>query len=89
MKSITKSGFVLAAFAASVVVGHGAAIAASAENGHEVFLQHGCWQCHGERGQGGVDRDPGSRPTRIRSKPVDLRRTTNRNCRRSARPFAG
>jgi ubiquinol-cytochrome c reductase cytochrome c subunit len=44
----------LAAFAAGMVVGNAASIAASAEKGRQLFLKNGCWQCHGERGQGGV-----------------------------------
>jgi ubiquinol-cytochrome c reductase cytochrome c subunit len=44
----------LAAFAAGVLFGHGAAVAASAENGKKLFVQHGCWQCHGFEGQGSV-----------------------------------
>jgi mono/diheme cytochrome c family protein len=44
----------LAAFAAGLVLGHGAALAASAEKGKTAFVQHGCWQCHGFQGQGGV-----------------------------------
>src|SRR5262249_12025386 len=27
---------------------------ASAENGKAAFLRHGCWQCHGYQGQGGI-----------------------------------
>jgi mono/diheme cytochrome c family protein len=44
----------LAAFAAGMVLGNAAGFAASAEKGKQAFLKHGCWQCHGERGQGGV-----------------------------------
>ena len=44
----------LAAFAAGLVVGCGGALAASAEKGKAAFIQHGCWQCHGFQGQGGV-----------------------------------
>jgi ubiquinol-cytochrome c reductase cytochrome c subunit len=29
-----------------------AAVAASAENGKQVFIRAGCWQCHGTIGQG-------------------------------------
>jgi cytochrome c551/c552 len=29
-----------------------AAVAASAENGKQVFMRAGCWQCHGTIGQG-------------------------------------
>src|SRR5262249_50923400 len=31
-----------------------AAAAGSAEKGKTAFVQHGCWQCHGFMGQGGV-----------------------------------
>jgi mono/diheme cytochrome c family protein len=30
------------------------ALAASAEKGKIAFVHHGCWQCHGYQGQGGV-----------------------------------
>ena len=36
------------------LVGCGGAFAASAEKGKTAFVQHGCWQCHGIQGQGGV-----------------------------------
>ena len=45
---------VLAALAAGVVLGHGAAHAASAEKGKVAFTKFGCWQCHGYQGQGSV-----------------------------------
>jgi mono/diheme cytochrome c family protein len=44
----------LAAVAASIVLGHGAALAASAEKGKVNFVKFGCWQCHGYEGQGSV-----------------------------------
>jgi mono/diheme cytochrome c family protein len=52
----------LAAFAAGLVLGQvldlaldqAGAMAASAEKGKAGFVQHGCWQCHGYNGQGGV-----------------------------------
>jgi mono/diheme cytochrome c family protein len=44
----------LAALAAGLVLGQASALAASAEKGKSEFLQHGCWQCHGYQGQGGV-----------------------------------
>ncbi|HKM87702.1 MAG TPA: cytochrome c, partial [Xanthobacteraceae bacterium] len=44
----------LAALAAGLFLGQGDAIAASAENGKQVFMRAGCWQCHGTLGQGGV-----------------------------------
>src|SRR4249920_4179157 len=42
-----------AVLAAGLMLGH-AAMAASAEKGKTAFVQHGCWQCHGFQGQGGV-----------------------------------
>jgi mono/diheme cytochrome c family protein len=44
----------LAAVAASVIITHGAALAASAEKGRIAFAKFGCWQCHGYEGQGSV-----------------------------------
>jgi mono/diheme cytochrome c family protein len=44
----------LAALAAGLVLGQASALAASAEKGKSEFLLHGCWQCHGYQGQGGV-----------------------------------
>jgi ubiquinol-cytochrome c reductase cytochrome c subunit len=44
----------LAALAAGLMLGGGAAFAASAENGKTAFIQHGCWQCHGFQAQGGI-----------------------------------
>ena len=46
--------FALAVLAASLVLGSVPAFAASAEKGKAAFVQHGCWQCHGFQGQGGV-----------------------------------
>ena len=42
------------ALAASLVFGHGAAFAASAEKGKAAFTKYGCWQCHGFQGQGSI-----------------------------------
>ena len=39
---------------AALVVGSGAALAASAENGKIAYVKHGCWQCHGLLGQGSI-----------------------------------
>jgi mono/diheme cytochrome c family protein len=43
-----------AALAAGLFLGQGATLAASAENGKQVFMRAGCWQCHGTLGQGGA-----------------------------------
>jgi mono/diheme cytochrome c family protein len=40
--------------AVALIFGTGAAFAASAENGQRLFMQKGCWQCHGTVGQGAV-----------------------------------
>jgi mono/diheme cytochrome c family protein len=37
------------------------AFAASAEHGKVMFIQHGCWQCHGTEGQGSVATSNGKR----------------------------
>src|SRR4051794_19989280 len=44
----------LALVVSSLFTGHDAALAASAENGKRLFMQVGCWQCHGTVGQGGA-----------------------------------
>ena len=44
----------LAALAAGLVLGPGAALAASAEKGKVAYMKHGCFQCHGTLGQGSV-----------------------------------
>ena len=43
-----------AALTAVLVTGQAAALAASAEKGKAAYVKHGCWQCHGYVGQGGV-----------------------------------
>jgi ubiquinol-cytochrome c reductase cytochrome c subunit len=43
----------LAAMAASLLLGPADASAASAEKGKALFIQYGCFQCHGTVGQGG------------------------------------
>ena len=52
MRFVRVSG--LAALAASLVLGCGRALAASAEKGKAAYVQHGCWACHGFQAQGGV-----------------------------------
>jgi len=39
---------------AAVAFSHAAAAAGSAEKGKSAYVKHGCWQCHGFVGQGGV-----------------------------------
>jgi mono/diheme cytochrome c family protein len=44
----------IAVFAAGVLVAPLAVAAGSAEKGKAAYVKHGCWQCHGFMGQGGV-----------------------------------
>ena len=37
-----------------VVASNPAAAAGNAEKGKNLYVQHGCWQCHGYAGQGGA-----------------------------------
>jgi ubiquinol-cytochrome c reductase cytochrome c subunit len=46
--------FGLAAIAAGLLLGPGAALAASAEKGKDTYMKFGCWGCHGMVGQGGI-----------------------------------
>jgi ubiquinol-cytochrome c reductase cytochrome c subunit len=39
---------------ASLLVAPAALAAGSAEKGKAAFVKHGCWQCHGYVGQGGI-----------------------------------
>jgi len=48
-----RAGVWLAAFAAGLLVGHPAALAADAARGKILFTQkYGCYECHGTEGQG-------------------------------------
>ena len=42
------------ALVASLVLAHAAHAAGSADKGKTAYVKHGCWQCHGYVGQGGV-----------------------------------
>ena len=39
---------------AGILFNQAATAAGSAEKGKAAYVQHGCWQCHGFAGQGGV-----------------------------------
>jgi mono/diheme cytochrome c family protein len=68
----------LAVLAAGLLLGQASALAASAENGKMAFLKHGCWQCHGYEGQGGVT-GPRLAPNPIPFETLsNFVRTTNR-----------
>jgi mono/diheme cytochrome c family protein len=74
----------LAAFAAGLMLGQASAVAASAEKGKSAFLQHGCWQCHGYQGQGGVT-GPKLAPNPI---PFDTLSNFVRTTNRAMPPFS-
>jgi ubiquinol-cytochrome c reductase cytochrome c subunit len=68
----------LAALAASLVIGQGAVLAASAEKGKVAYMKYGCWQCHGTVGQGG-NTGPKLAPDPMPEETfVSFVRTTNR-----------
>ena len=46
---------------ALIALAPGGAFAASAEHGEAMFIQHGCWQCHGTMGQGSIATSGGKR----------------------------
>ncbi len=52
---------VFAIAVAGLCIGQGGALAASAEHGKAMFIQHGCWQCHGTMGQGSIATSGGKR----------------------------
>ena len=52
MRHLVRVG--LAALAAGLLFGQGAALAASADKGKASYMKAGCWGCHGTAGQGGV-----------------------------------
>ena len=46
---------------AAVILANGAVLAASAEHGMTIYIQKGCWQCHGTMGQGSIATSGGKR----------------------------
>jgi mono/diheme cytochrome c family protein len=53
--------FAFAAALLAATVANTFAFAASAEHGKTVFIQKGCWQCHGTMGQGSIATSGGKR----------------------------
>jgi mono/diheme cytochrome c family protein len=78
MRCIRVKSLRLAAVAAGLVLGGGAATAASAEKGQAAYMKFGCWGCHGTVGQGGIT-GPKLAPDPMPSEAfVAFVRTTNR-----------
>ena len=71
----------LAALAAGLVAGSGAALAADAARGKILFTQkYGCFQCHGEAGQGSPVTGPKLAPNPMPYEALSaFVRTTNRS----------
>jgi ubiquinol-cytochrome c reductase cytochrome c subunit len=53
MRFVVRRQVWLAAIAAGLVFGLGSVSSAS-EKGKQLYVKHGCWQCHGFVGQGGI-----------------------------------
>jgi ubiquinol-cytochrome c reductase cytochrome c subunit len=51
---MVRSHLALAALAAGLVLGAGFNAASASDKGKQLYVKHGCWQCHGFVGQGGV-----------------------------------
>ena len=79
---LQQCGVGLGAIAAGSLMS-GAAHAASAEKGKEAYVQHGCWQCHGFVGQGGIA-GPALAPNVI---PLEALTSFVRNSNRSMPPY--
>jgi ubiquinol-cytochrome c reductase cytochrome c subunit len=69
----------LAALAAGLLLGQGPALAADAGKGKDLYVKHGCWQCHGFVGQGSPITGPKLAPEPMPLEAlVSFLRTTNR-----------
>src|SRR6266581_2316593 len=77
---IVRNRLGLAAFAASLLIGHGPALAADAARGKILFTQkYGCFQCHGMVGQGSPITGPKLAPNPMPYEALSaFVRTTNR-----------
>lgn len=71
-----------AAVAAALVIGFGAGASAS-DKGKQLYVKHGCWQCHGFVGQGGVA-GPALAPNVM---PLEAMSTFVRNSSRAMPPY--
>jgi ubiquinol-cytochrome c reductase cytochrome c subunit len=72
----------LAALAAGLVIGQWASASAS-EKGKALFVKHGCWQCHGFVGQGGIA-GPALAPNVM---PLEAMNNFVRNSNRAMPPY--
>src|SRR4051812_9005935 len=69
--------------AAALELSTSATAAGNAEKGKNAFVQHGCWQCHGFAGQGGVT-GPKLAPNPM---PLEAMNAFVRNSNRAMPPY--
>ena len=70
-------------FGAALIASDAALAAGSAEKGKSAYVKHGCWQCHGFAGQGGVT-GPKLAPDPL---PLDALSAFVRNTRGAMPPY--
>jgi ubiquinol-cytochrome c reductase cytochrome c subunit len=80
MRSVRKSLW-LAALTAGVALG--ATPSSASDKGKQLYVKHGCWQCHGFVGQGGVA-GPALVPEVM---PLDAMKNFVRNANRRMPPY--
>lgn len=80
---IVRSRMGLVAIAAGLVLGLGSASSAS-EKGKQLYIKHGCWQCHGTLGQGGGVAGPAIVPNVM---PLEAMANFIRNSSRAMPPY--
>jgi ubiquinol-cytochrome c reductase cytochrome c subunit len=73
----------LAAIAAGLILGMGSVSSAS-EKGKQLYVKHGCWQCHGFQGQGGGVAGPALVPNVM---PLEAMSSFVRNSNRAMPPY--
>jgi mono/diheme cytochrome c family protein len=59
--NLMRSSVSFAAVLTAIILASGSVFAASADHGKTVFIQKGCWQCHGTMGQGSIATSGGKR----------------------------
>jgi mono/diheme cytochrome c family protein len=79
---VVRSQVWLAALAAGLVFAAGS-VASASEKGKQLFVKHGCWQCHGFVGQGGIA-GPALSPNVM---PLEALSSFVRNSNRSMPPY--
>jgi ubiquinol-cytochrome c reductase cytochrome c subunit len=79
---VVRSQVWLAAVAAGLVLGF-ASMSSASEKGKQLYVKHGCWQCHGFVGQGGIT-GPALAPNVM---PLEAMSSFVRNANRSMPPY--